>query len=390
MGQALALTQAALAAPSDLKGVFEIEAFKNNCIANYEKTTGKSDGALRFEREKILFMKLMSDPKIGKKLAACSRFSVYSSMVELFVSGLTLNEGQTYIIPYGDQAQFQIGWKGRLEQMAAMPQIREVYQPEVVMTNELDEFVYTLGEEPRIIQHKPARNRDVTPENRIEWVYVILDKGHRKKCVLMSRQQVLSIRDRFSQPYKNYIKNGGKWPDGNPMDPPFWITDEIAAFKKTVVKRAYDSEPKTARQKALDEKIKNNVDLEDQLQETENIDYGIVDDKPRTNTGTPEPRAITQGDTSNGPSDNKVGDPAATSEPSAKDKPARTRRTKEQIAKDEADKKAAESKAEPEKKTAVTENGTKFDPTTAEVMPDGPGDDNPVFDLPDLGNIKNF
>lgn len=384
MGQALALTQAALAAPSDLKGVFEIEAFKNNCVANYEKTTGRSDGALRFEREKILFMKLLSDPKVGKKLAACNRFSIYSSMVELFVSGLTLNEGQTYIIPYGDVAQFQIGWKGRLEQMSQMPQIKEVHQPEVVLTNELDDFIYTLGEEPRIVQHKPARNRDITPENRIEWVYVILDKGHRKKCVMMSRQQVLSIRDRFSQPYKNYIKNGGKWPDGNPMDPPFWITDEVAAFKKTVVKRAYDSEPKTSRMKALDEKLKNHIDIEDQIQETDDIDYGIADDNQGASAQSHEEARH-----------ERPGDRPVVTTPPVSDKAPRVRRTKEQIAKDEAAKnQTTETEtvkgtvpvqpSQPER-VATTASGTAFNVETAEVI-----DNNPVNDLPSLDDFNNL
>lgn len=386
--QALALTQAALAAPADLKGVFEIEAFKNNCVANYEKTTGRSDGSMIFEREKILFMKLLSDPKSGPKLAKCSRFSIYSSMVELFVSGLTLNEGQAYVIPYGEQAQFQIGWKGRLEQMSRMPQIREVYSPEVVMTNELDNFIYTLGEEPRIVQHIPAKNRDITPENKIEWVYVILDKGHRKKCVMMSRQQVLNIRDRYSIPYKNYIKNGGKWSDGKAMDPPFWITDEMAAFKKTVVKRAYDSEPKTARMKALDEKLKNHVDIEDQQEEIEAIDYGIEAGTNASGADSQHSQALPEGGLGHvGGLQSEGGHVRDESTQMSvnggeSEKAKRTRRTKAQIEADNAAKEQASRQAE----TITTAAGNKVDTSTGEVVTDV----NPVDDLPSLDELSNL
>jgi recombinational DNA repair protein RecT len=379
MSNALVLTKSALEAPKSTAEMFELEAFKMNAIANYEKTTGQKNGALVYERERILFMKLLSDPKAGKKLQACTRFSIYSAFIELFVSALTLNDGLAYIIPYGDVAQFQVGWKGRLEQMSRMPQIREVYAPEVVMTNELDDFEYTLGENPRIIQHKPAKNRDLTPENRIEWAYVVLDKGHRKKCVLMGRQQILSIRDRYSKPYINYIKNGGKWPDGGLMDPPFWITDEIQAFKKTVVKRAYDSEPKTPRQRLLDEKIKTYIDFEDGTQESEGINYGIADDQSgATGNLLQAHQGVTDQQKGSGSPGGNAGPSQGGGEP-VKEK--RSHKKKEP-----SETKAAES----ETKTAVTESGTKYDTETAEEIADGPGDDNPAADLPDLGGLKNF
>lgn len=387
MSHALQLTQSALQSAKSIPDLFELEAFKQNAIANYEKTTGATNGAMVYERERILFGKLLADPKVGKKLNECSRFSIYSSIIELHVSGLTLNEGQAYIIPYGSVAQFQVGWRGRLEQMARMPQIREVYAPEVVMTNELDNFIYTLGESPRIVQHIPAKNRNLTPENRIEWVYVILDKGHRKKCVMMSRQQVLSIRDRYSIPYKQYIKNGGKWPDGNPMEPPFWVSDEIAAFKKTVVKRAYDSEPKTARQKALDEKIKHYVDHETGIQEEgETIDYGLTIDQSGANGDSvkslPENTAQPSGESAH-----KIAEPTSQSGgESAEQKAKRVRRTKEQIA---ADKAAQDQVNRPgETKVVTGPSGTKADAETSEVIPDG-GSDNPVDDLPSLDDLMN-
>lgn len=270
MSNQLALTQSALAAPKTLREVFEIDPFRNNFVQNYIKTTGKSNGELIFEREKILFMKAL---QASKGLEGCDRFSIYSAFIELAVSGLTLNEGLAYIIPYKDKAQFQIGWKGRLEQMSQMPEMKLIAEPQLVYTS--DEFDYEIRNGvPVIIKHKPAKER---PSNdQILFVYMTCDTQYGYKTWIMSRSEVLSIRDRYSAGYKQYMKAGGKWQDGKPMDPPFWISDEGQAFKKTLIKRVYNGLPKTARLKALDTKISSNFDKEDGTVESETIDYGIT------------------------------------------------------------------------------------------------------------------
>jgi recombinational DNA repair protein RecT len=388
MSNALALTNAALQAPSSLKEVFEVEAFKYNCVQNFNKTTGRSDGELVFERERVLFMKALAE---NPKLEQCSRFSIYSSFVELFVSGLTLNDGLTYIIPYKETAQFQIGWKGRLEQMSQMPEINYVQEPTVVLTNELADFEYELGESPRVIKHKPAKDRTITETNKIEFVYLVLDTKFGKRSFLMTRQEVLTIRDTYSVPYKYYKSKNGKWPDGRAMDPPFWITNEAEAFKKTLVKRAYKYLPKTPRMKALDEKIKNYIDHEDGTSETvENIDYGIADDQSGTSEShTQETKGATAEHSGGATPQSNNG----TSEGGTEKTP-RTRRTKEQIAKDEAAKKEAiETIAALKAKTVKTEvgpGGTIADAETHEVISEAKVvSDNPVDDLPSLDSLMN-
>lgn len=271
MSQALKLTKAALDAPQNLQGVFEVEAFKSNYVNNYLKTTGKSDGEMKFERERILFMKALQE---NKKLEQCDRFSIYASFIELAVSGLTLLDGQAYIIPYGQQAQFQIGWKGRLEQIAAMPGIRFVPEPILVYSND-ESFDYEIQNGVTVIlKHKPAKTHG--PEDTIDFVYMTIETDHGFKTWMMSRSEVLAIRDRYSKGYQQYMRNGGKWQDGKPMDPPFWITNEGEAFKKTLVKRAYKYLPKNAKQKALDQKIATHYDHQDgTINEDAAIDYGF-------------------------------------------------------------------------------------------------------------------
>jgi recombinational DNA repair protein RecT len=354
---ALTLTQTALNAPADLKGVFEIEAFKNNFVNNYLKTTGKDNGSLIYEREKLLFMRALQQTK---KLEKCSRFTIYSSFIELAVSGLSLNDGQTYIIPYGEVAQFQVGWKGRLEQIAQIPMVKFVNPPKLVYESEIDEDRFDYEEingATVILKHKPNLKRPET--DAIMFVYCTLDTTEGFKTYLMDRESVLSIRDRYSQPYRYYMdecaKQGkqpgetltkkGQYGDYQ-VEPPFWITDEAQAFKKTLVKRVYGSIPKTARMKALDEKIATHYDHEDATggAATENINYGIVSEDGSTQEVTSEP--------------------ATTATPAATAQPATTRTTR------------------------------KKDATPATPKPEAPqpagaaqAETNPVDSLPDLNDI---
>jgi recombinational DNA repair protein RecT len=352
-----------LQAPKDLKGVFEIDAFKFNCVSNYEKTTGRKDGDIVFEHERVLFMKTIKE---NPKLEACTRPSIYFAFVELFASGLTLLDGLTYIIPYKETAQFQVGWKGRLEQMSRMPEINVVHEPQIVLTNELSDFEYQLGEDVRIIKHKPAKDRTITDANKIEFVYLILDTAFGKRVFIMSRQEVLAIRDTYSIPYKYYIAKGGKYPDGSKIDPPFWITSEPEAFKKTIVKRAYKYVPKTPRQKLLDEKIATYIDHEDGTLEANQqaIDYGL-------DTG-PQASAKVEGQQT----------PAET--PSVSQAPAQAQPEPEKPKRSHKKKEPAPAPAQ----TVTTKDGTTAVVETGEVVGgDGPKEDNPAADLPDLDNL---
>jgi phage RecT family recombinase len=287
MSNKLQLTVTALNAAKDLKEMFDMEPVKYNAVNNLMKTRGITEekAMMHYEREKILFFKALQS---NKALEKCDRFSIYSCWIELFASGLTLNDGFAYIIPYGKQAQFQPGWKGRLDQMGTIPEIENIPPPQVVYEN--DEFDYELGDYPRIIKHKPTKG----DRGQIACVYLVIQKSSGKELHLMTRAEVLAIRDRYSKTYNQYIadckatnteigkpvKKTGNYGDYT-IEPPMWITSEDQAFKKTLVKRAWNSQAnKTARMRALDQKVAKNFDPEDATggDQTTDIDYGIVDD----------------------------------------------------------------------------------------------------------------
>lgn len=297
MSNKLALTQAALTGAKDLKEMFELEPVRNNAISNYVKTTGRSEseGAMYYEREKILFFKAL---QANKKIEQCDRFTIYSSWIELMVSGLTLNDGLAYLIPYGKQLQMQIGWKGRLEQLIQVPGIENVPPPQVVYENDI--FDYELGDKPKIIKHIPAK----IDKGKLSFVYLVIQKTTGNETHIMTREEVIDIRDRYSQGYKQYVtdckaasknigetfkKDMGSWQ--LTIEPPMWVSSEPEAWKKTLIKRVWKYQPKTARMKALDEKIKNNIDNEDGTKgdTAASIDYGInqqTQDVPHTDVDT--------------------------------------------------------------------------------------------------------
>lgn len=297
MSNKLTLTKQALDSTKSLNEMFELPAVVGNSIMNVVKTTGldQRKAELHYEREKILFLKTVS---ANKKFESCDKFTVYSAWVELMASGLTLNDGATYLIPYGKVCQFQIGWKGRLDQMGQIPEIINIPPPQVVYDN--DDFDYELGEKPRIIKHKPAKDN----KGELAYVYLVIEKKSGKETHIMTREEVLSIRDRYSKGYNQYVadckaagkvigetfkKNMGNY--DITVEPPMWVSSEAQAWKKTLVKRAWNSQAnKTARMKAVDAAIKNNVDIEDSTapEKDEAIDYAIASGGETVDTSTGE------------------------------------------------------------------------------------------------------
>jgi recombinational DNA repair protein RecT len=298
MSNKLQLTLAVLDSAKSLKELVEIPAVRGNAIVNLMKARGLSEkeAAMYYEREKILFSQV-------KNIDKCENFSKYAAWIQLFVSGRTLSDGDSYIIAYGKQAQFQIGWKGRLAQMGEIPEIINIPPPQVVYDG--DDFKMELGETPRIITHIPAKiNR-----GQLAYVYLIIQKKSGKELHYMDRERVLGIRDRYSKSYQQYIadckalkqevgstfkKNMGSY--DITVEPPMWVSSEEEAWKKTLVKQAYKSQQnKTPRMKSIDRAIENNAEEE----EIQDINYGIVDEAKQIETKEPEPSKQDQPDLGN-------------------------------------------------------------------------------------------
>lgn len=77
------------------------------------------------------------------KLAKCSQESLLGALMTSAQLGLEPGIlGQAYLIPYGNNVQFQIGYKGMIELLRRSGQLSDIYACEI---RKNDDFQITLG-----------------------------------------------------------------------------------------------------------------------------------------------------------------------------------------------------------------------------------------------------
>lgn len=154
-------------------------------------------------------------------LSTCTPQSFIGAMLTAAQLGLEPNTplGQAYLIPYGSNCQFQLGYRGLIELAHRSGDIKSI-EAHVVYAN--DDFDFEFGLEPKL-QHKPAKNGrgDAT------WVYAVYhtkDNGYGFE--VMSVEDINRHKARYSK-----AKN-------SPWDTAW---DEMA--KKTVIKKVLKYAP---------------------------------------------------------------------------------------------------------------------------------------------------
>lgn len=180
------------------------------------------------------------------KLAACSPQSFVGALFQSAQLGLEPSNGlgHAWLIPYGREVQFQIGYRGLLELARRSGEIETLYAHVVY---EGDHFVYQLGLDPRL-EHTPALGSEPADE-RIVAVYAVArfkDGGYDTE--VMTRGQVDAIRKRS--------KASGSGP---------WVTDYAEMARKTVLKRLCKRLPlavEVQRAIAQDETVKTHIDVD--------------------------------------------------------------------------------------------------------------------------------
>jgi len=151
--------------------------------------------------------------------------SVFSSILTCAEFGLspTAQMGEAWLIPYGRECQFQIGYQGLAKILYKNPNVQNI-TAECVYEN--DEFEYSLGLKPNL-SHKPA----TTDRGTLIAVY----------CVVRFTQQdpifkVMSVEELKS--IQNLSKAGNRSVWFSPTDPQYWM------LKKTVFKQLCKLLPK--------------------------------------------------------------------------------------------------------------------------------------------------
>ena len=189
------------------------------------------------------------------KLQQCDPMSFIAAMMQSAQLGLEPNTplGQAYLIPYGKQVQFQIGYKGLLELAQSSGKIKTLYAHEV---RENDTFDIDYGLNQTLI-HKPLLKGD---RGEVIGYYAVyhLDAGG-NSFIFMTKDEVLEHAKRFSKTY-----NSGPWQ-----------TDFDAMAKKTVIKQLLKYAPLSIElQKAtsMDETVKTEISDDMSLVKDEGIE----------------------------------------------------------------------------------------------------------------------
>lgn len=201
------------------------------------------------------------------KMMSCTTESFCAAMMQAAQLGLEPNTslGQAYLIPYGKQCQFILGYKGLL-QLAWNTKLFKRIDAQVVYEN--DEFDYELGLH-QDLRHKPAP-RDRGDAIGYYAVYEMKDGGN--GIAYMSIDDMRKHAQRFSKSYNN-----------GP-----WKSDFDAMAKKTVLKQLLKYAPVSAevqKAAAADETIKEmnvNQDMEIDILDipADEVEFEVEQPKP--------------------------------------------------------------------------------------------------------------
>ncbi|WP_400162889.1 recombination protein RecT [Brevibacillus sp. TJ4] len=173
------------------------------------------------------------------KLLECNVSSLLGAVMQAAQLGLEPGLiGHCYIIPYGREAQFIIGYKGMIDLARRSGNIESIYAHCVY---EADEFNYELGLHPKL-HHKPATGR----RGEMKYVYAVAhfkDGGYQFE--VMDKEEIEKRRSRSKA-----SKNGP------------WVTDYEEMAKKTVIRHMWKYLPisiEIQQQASQDEVIRKDV-----------------------------------------------------------------------------------------------------------------------------------
>lgn len=164
----------------------------------------------------------LTEVRRNPKLSQCEQTSLLSAVFQCAQLGLEPGTtlGHAYLIPYGREVQFQIGYRGMIDLARRSGQIHSLDAHAVY---EGDEFQCELGLDS-ILNHRPDwSNPNRANPDRLLFAYAVAKlKDGGTQFRVMSRTELEAIRSRSKG------SNGGPWK-----------TDFEAMCLKTVVKRLF-------------------------------------------------------------------------------------------------------------------------------------------------------
>lgn len=193
-----------------------------------------SDNSIKFEQEAGFALDILSKNTYALGVAASNRSSLISSVKNLASIGISLNPAkkQAYLVPRGGAICLDISYMGLIDLATATGSIKWA-QADVVREND----VFTKGrlDQPPTHSFNPfGKDRGV-----IVGAYVVAKTADGDYLTTtMEIDEIYDIRNR-SESWKSFVAKKAK---SSP-----WDSDEGEMIKKTVIKRAYKTWPKTDR-----------------------------------------------------------------------------------------------------------------------------------------------
>lgn len=192
------------------------------------------------------------------KLLDCDRGSFFNAILRSAQVGLEPDGlmGQAYLIPYGKQVQFQIGYRGYISLARQSGEISFITAEAV---HENDDFDFNIFSTPKF---SPLLKGD--RGELIGFVAVARFKDETFQHVFMTCEEVNAIREK-SQAWKQALKDAVKDKDGNivkfvnkwkkEIDSVPWFHHYKEMGKKTVIKRLAKYLPQSVQKAALVENL---------------------------------------------------------------------------------------------------------------------------------------
>lgn len=240
-----------------------------------------SDRSINFEREAEFAIQVLQANEYALKLATGNRQSVINAVTNVAAIGISLNPAkkQAYLVPRDGKICLDISYMGLADLATASGSIKWV---KAAIVYDTDKFSLNGFDKPPEHQFNPFGKDRGEPVG----AYVVVKTADGDYLTeAMSAEEINDIRDRSSA-WKAWVEKKKKCP---------WVTDWGEMAKKTVIKRAYKTWPKTDR---LDEAIHHlNTDGEEGLVDithkaTATVDKPIFDRtawiEKANNASTPE------------------------------------------------------------------------------------------------------
>ncbi len=168
--------------------------------------------------------------KRNPQLQECSPSSIIGGMLQAAMLNLDFNPslGLCYLVPYGKDAQFQLGYRGMITLAHRSKEILEIYA-EVVYED--DEFYIEYGLN-RELKHVP-NFKHIGDSSKIKYVYAVAKtKDGGTFYTVLSKPQIEALRKR--SPMQKFKMNGA------------WATDYGEMAKAKAIKQLFKYLPSNA------------------------------------------------------------------------------------------------------------------------------------------------